>query len=173
MRLCENKMVAVAVCTKRLGLVVFCQAELIYFAVKTLKPPRTIPQIQHQVSEIIQEIIAEFTPEEVVLKLPGKQQAKSKNLLTAVNQIKQEAQAAGILWQEISFEQVKREFCLDGKPNKTNVFKTIVRNYPELKQFVNHPSRWQTEYYNSLLSAAAVGFYILNKSSNKNSSKQN
>lgn len=171
MNIHRNKILAVAVCNKRIGLSIFSLRELIYFAVKTLKSPRTSEHVKQQVSETIQLLLAEYEPEAVVLKLLGKQQAKSDNLQLIFQIVKQQVENIGIPLYEISFNQAKQALCADKKVTRRNAFKILSEIYPELKQFANHPSHWQAEYYNSLLSAAAVGFYILNKAFNHSCSK--
>ena len=155
----EHNTLAVAVSTKRIGVVVFSEEQLVYFAVKTLKSPRTSYSVKRQVAHIVKEFINEYVPGLLVIKALGKQQVKSKKQRLAVTQVKSSAEAFGIYWTEISLEQIKPMLSVNRKPNKTNAFRALSQIYPELKRFVESQNLSQAEYYNSLLSAAAVGFY--------------
>lgn len=156
----HNNLIAVAPATKRLGAVVFSKSELVYFSVETFSPPRTEELIKRQTSQFIQRLIEKFEPSTIVVKLLGKQQSKSKKLQLVINQIQKDVKASGIRLQQISFPYVKKKLCLPDKPTKANTFKALSQIFPELAQFVHSPSRWQTAYYDSLLSAAAVGFIV-------------
>jgi RNase H-fold protein (predicted Holliday junction resolvase) len=163
MKLKSDNLLAVAVCTKRLGLAVFCQKELLFFAVKTLKPPRTVQYAKRQISQIFQDTAAEYAPKLVVLKLLGKHQAKSKKLQSAIRVIKREAQTARIFLDEISFEEAKQKLSDGKKPVKAEAFSKLSKIYPEIKRFVKFQNPSQAEYYNSLFSAVAIGFYFQSK----------
>lgn len=166
----EDKLLSVSPSAKRLGIAVFKRAELIYFAVITLKSPRTPVNIKIQVSKIIQQFIEEFCPDSLVIKTLGRHQVRSKKLHLVVNKIKRTAKTAGIPLEEIPFETVKEQLCSGKKRTNAAVFQSLSAIYPELKQFVNHPSRWQADYYEPLLSAAAVGFCCRNKTFKQNQS---
>lgn len=170
MNLSNDNTLAIVVCTKRLGLAVFCRTELLYFAVKTLKPPRTDRHVKRQVSQIYQKTTTEFAPKVITLKLLGKQQAKSKNLQFVMRIIKHQSETAGISLEEISFDEAKRKLVSGNKPTKTNAFLALSKIFPELRRLTKFQNPAQAEYYNSLLSAVAVGFYFQSgtaKSSNK------
>lgn len=155
----EHNTLAVAVSTKRIGVVVFSDEELIYFAVKTLKSPRTSYSVKRQIAHIIKEFINEYNPGLLVIKALGKQQVQSKKQRLAVRQVKSSAESCALSWTEVSLEKVKPLLSAHRKPNKTNVFRILSEIYPELKRFVESQNLSQAEYYNSLLSAAAVGFF--------------
>lgn len=163
MKRIEFKILATSLGTKRVGVAVYERTELIFFAVKTLKLPRTNRRVRRQVSLIMRKLFGEFDPHLLVLKSPGKQQARSKVLRAAFRQIKKEAEADGIPVIEVSFDQVKAALCGKEKPTKSNAFMILSEMYPELKRFVEYNNLSQAEYYNSLLSAAAIGFVYQSK----------
>ena len=163
-----NNVLVVASCAKGIGITVFAGSELIYFAVKTLQSPRTTYHVGQQTSETIKAIIQEFAPGLIVVKSSAGQQAESKNRKAVAEHVKKEAEGAGIPLEEISFQAVKEKICGDSKPTKANTFKALSFVYTELRRFVNHPSLWQREYYDPLLSAAATGFYYQNKAARCN-----
>ncbi len=156
----KNNLLVFAPATKRLGIVVFSQTNLIHFSVKTFTPPRTEASIKRQVSQMIRELINEFEPETVALKVLGKQQLKSKNLRLVSSLIKREFESAGTVLKEVSFEEAKKKLCYGKKSNKDNAFEALSLIYPELKRFAVCRNKSQKEYYNPLLSAAAIGCYF-------------
>jgi len=170
----KNNLLAIAPATKRLGIVVFSQTDLIYFSVKTFAPPRTETLIKRQVSQMIRELINEFEPKTVALKVLGKQQLKSKNLRFVSSLIRSEFERADIVLKEVSLEQTKKKLCFGKKRNKENAFEALSLIYPELKRFAGCRNKSQKEYYNSLLSAAAIGYNFQDcslKNTNKNQNK--
>jgi hypothetical protein len=169
----KNNLLAIAPATKRLGIVVFSQTDLIYFSVKTFAPPRTETLIKRQVSQMIRELINEFEPKTVALKVLGKQQVRSKNLRLVSSLIRQESEKAGIVLKEVSFEQAKKKLCFGKKPNKENAFEVLSLIYPELKRFAGCQNKSQKDYYNSLLSAAAIGCNIHKYSMKNTNQNQN
>lgn len=153
------KILAIAPVTKRFGVAVLENTELVYFAVATVKSNKIAQNLKIKISQTIRNLIGEFEPDLVVVKTLNKQQEKSKNLKLAVGQIETEAGRAGIRTEEVSFEAVKKLLCADNKPTKANAFKTLTKFYPELSRFLHQPNKWQKEYYDAMLSAVAVGFY--------------
>lgn len=170
MNFSKNKILTVAPFTKRLGFAVFGEAEMLYFAVKTFKPPRTVASVKAEISQSIRKLTAEFKPKLVIIKTLSSRQEKSKNLSLVFKQIKREAESRKLPVKEISFEQVKQELCPDSKATKAVLFKRLSAVYPELSRFASFQNPSQAEYYNSLFSAAAIGFYWQNKT---RKSKQN
>ena len=84
----EDRVLAVAPCAKRFGVAIFAQSELIYFAVKTLKLPRTSNRIKKQVSASVQRLIRGFAPELIVIKTLSQHQTESENVQTIIHQIR-------------------------------------------------------------------------------------
>jgi RNase H-fold protein (predicted Holliday junction resolvase) len=166
MKFSNKNLLSIAVCTKRIGVAVFSQTELLYFAVKTLQSPRTIPCVRRQVSQIFETLLTEYSPKLIILKLPGKQQMRSKNLEFVHRVVKKNSEIAGVSLRKISFENAKQILCVDKKPTKTNAFLALAKIYPELRLMVKCQNPAQAEYYNSLLSAVAVGYYFQNKNGN-------
>jgi len=163
MNFSKHKILIIAPFTKRLGFAVFDNAELLYFAVKTFKLPRTGASIRAEVSQSMKNLIREFKPRLVLLKTLNSRQIKSENLTYAFSQVKCEAKFRKLPIKEISFEKVKRELCATDKATKAVLFKRLSAVYPELKLLASFQNSSQAEYYNSLFSAVAIGFYWQNQ----------
>lgn len=158
-KLPDNIIISVAPATKRFGVIVFRNEEIICFAVKTLKPPRTNESIKREVSGSIENLIKEFIPQAIVIKSQGKQQLKSKQFKLIAGCIESQAKSHQIPVIRLKFETVKKSLCRKLKPNKVNTFNALTIVYPELRQFTGNSSKWRTQYYEILLLAAALGYY--------------
>ena len=155
----ENKILAIAPATKRFGAAILKDWELIYFAVKPLRPPRINESIKTEVSNSIEHLIKEFTPKVIVIKSPGKQQLKSIQFKLIAESIERRAEFNQVPVIRIKFETVKKFLCRNQKPIKANTFKSLADVYPELRQFFGNSNKSRREYYDSLLIAAALGYY--------------
>lgn len=159
MRYADNVILAIAPATKRFGTVIFRNAEIIYFAVKPLKPPRTSESIKLEVSISIENLVKEFSPQTIAIKSPGKQQLKSNQFELIAGCVESKAEYYQIPLVHIKFESVKKSLCPVCKPTKANSFKSLAVIYPELRQFTGNSSKWRMQYYDILLVAAALGYY--------------
>lgn len=158
----KTKTLAIAPITKRFGVAVFENTELVYFAVTTVKSNKIAQSLKIRISQTIRKLIGEFEPNFTVVKLLNKQQEKSRNLKLAVRQIQAETKIVRIPLGEVSFDLVKKSLCAGSKPTKANSFAILADFYPELRQFLHQSNRWQKEYYDAMLSAVAIGFYCQN-----------
>lgn len=159
MKSADNIILAIAPATKRFGAVVFRNAEIIYFAVKPLKLPRTNESIKREVSSRIENLVKEFSPQSIVIKSPGKQQLKSNQFELIVRCAESKARFHQIPVVRIKFESAKKFLSPDCQPTKANSFKSLAMVYPELRQFTGNSSKWRAQYYEILLVAAALGYY--------------
>lgn len=158
-KLPDNLIIAIAPATKRFGVVVFRNEEIIYFAVKTLKPTRTNDSIKREVSRSIENLVKEFIPQIIVIKSPSKQQLKSNQfeLITSCVESQSKSYQIPVIW--LKFEKIKKSLCRNLKSNKVNTFNALMVAYPELRQFTGNSSKWRKQYYEILLLAAALGYY--------------
>lgn len=165
MNFSKHNILTIAPFTKRLGFAVFSDAEILYFAVKTFKPQRSAMSVKAEISQSVKNLTEEFKPKLILVKTLNQWQVKSKNTAFVFSQVRREAEARKVPVREISLEQIKRELCSGGKPAKAILFKMLSAAYPEIKQFVSFQNLSQAEYYNSLLSAVAIGHYWQKKTS--------
>ena len=100
----------------------------------------------------------------IVLKSAGKQQLRSNQFRLITEQIENRAVSNQIPVTRIKFESVKKSLCRDRKPTKANAFKILADAYPELRQFTGTSSKWRAQYFDSLLVAAALGYYYQTES---------
>jgi hypothetical protein len=149
--------------TKRLGIAIFRQRELRYFAVKSFRAPRSILSIQKETHLHLLNLIREFPPKMVIVKKITNQQAISSNHQRVVDAIRQVADYHTLLVKEIPFETVRRKIVTKHKPTVTNVATILQRSYPELGRYAQAQNRWQREYFAPILSAVAIGHFHSNR----------
>lgn len=142
---------------REFGVTVFHRNELTYFAVKNLQNRHSERLLRGEVGKMVQELIAFSQPEIIAVKAVSQYQKTSASLKLFVKIVKRQASANRILLAEISLEQIKTVLCNDNNSTQKKAFQNLTKMYPELRQFANRPSRWQTEYYHNLFAAAAVG----------------
>ncbi len=93
MNFSKHKILTVAPYTKRLGFVVFDEMEILHFAVKTFKLPRTSASVTAEISQSIRKLMEEFKPKLVIVKTLNQRQVKSKNLTLVFSQVNLEAES--------------------------------------------------------------------------------
>jgi hypothetical protein len=148
----------VAPYTKRFGIAVFCDAELLYYGVKTLARPRTLESIRSEVITRLNRLIDEFSPELVVIKHLSQRQARSEKQKQVGIEIRRIARENGIASKHVQLDEVNKKLSTDGRPTMAQTFSTLLTVYPELARFSLIRNRSQREYYSAVISAVAVGF---------------
>jgi RNase H-fold protein (predicted Holliday junction resolvase) len=152
---------------REFGVAVFNGIELVYFAVRSLRNRRDERLLKNEINELIQRLVTVFKPQVIVVKVISQYQKTSVSLGLIDKLIRRKVSANRIPLVDVSIEQIKAALCRDEKPTLKKAFQNLTVLYPELKQYLNRPNRWQTEYYHSLFSAVAVGAAYLNSRVNK------
>jgi RNase H-fold protein (predicted Holliday junction resolvase) len=143
--------------TKRLGIAVFQDGELVYFGVKTFQRPRTIDSISEETTEKLTELIDEFKPRLVILKSLTMNQAGSEKHRQVAGTIRNVVKIAGVRGEERSFEDARRDLVTEDKPSKKNLFAILCKLYSQLARFIQFQNRSQEEYYTPMLAAITIG----------------
>ena len=146
---------------REFGVAVFDGIELAYFAVQTIQNRHSEKLLKNEISELVEELIAFSKPKTVAIKAISQYQQTSSVLELTIKIIKRQAVANQIPVEEISLEQIKAMLGNDKKPTQKKVFQNLTVLYPELKQYLSRPNKWQNEYYHNLFSAVAVGVVCL------------
>lgn len=158
MQTSKTNILIVAPYTKRLGIAVFSNADLIHFAVKTLRSPRTIESVNTEISIQLKHLSRKFAPRLVIIKALSKRQRSSEKQQHMARAIRQFAAAKGIESKDVAFDRVKQKLSVEGRPTMATTFTTVRRAFPELARFDHFQNPSQRIYYTSLLSAVAIGF---------------
>jgi hypothetical protein len=157
MKSATKNILAIAPGRREFGVVVFCGNELTYFAVRNLQNRHSEKLLKNEVGKLVRRMIAFSQPEIIAVKAVSQYQKPSATLKVIVRIIKQQAAVNQILVAEISLNEIKAALCDDEKPMQKKAFQKLAAMYPELRQFSNCSTRWQTEYYHNLFAAVAVG----------------
>lgn len=153
----KNRVLVVAPYSQRLGVAIFAGSDLIHYAVKTFKLPRTEQSVMVETSAQMRLLINEFRPKSVMVKKLSRRQISSRNQRAILEQVEIEANTARLLTQEFSFEDAKQELSEGVGPTNTAAFRALIHVYPELEKLSHFQNRHQKEYYVPLLTAVAIG----------------
>lgn len=144
--------------SRRLGVAVFAGSDLLHYAVKTFRLPRTERSVRSETSAQINRLFDEFRPARLMIKKLSRRQVSSSNQQAVIEQLSTDATAARIPIAEISFDKAKRDLSLAGSAvTNAEAFLTLMRSYPELERFGRFRNRHQKEYYVPVLTAIAIG----------------
>ncbi|MFN0279176.1 MAG: hypothetical protein ACKVRN_11315 [Pyrinomonadaceae bacterium] len=152
-----NNLLIVTPYTKRLGMAVFQDGELIYFGVKTFKRPRTAESISDETANKLGELLDQFNPALVIVKSLTTHQTGSVKHRGIARTIKRTLNTVGISIVESSFEEARRNLVAEDNPPKKSAFAILRKLYPELARFVYFQNRHQSEYYTPMLAAITIG----------------
>lgn len=143
--------------TKRIGIAFFDGRELVYFAVKTFRRPRTMGSIRGETRLRVVYLIRRFKPAILIVKSVSSYQHASQNHREISRSIRVTARRAKVATRSISFESAKRQIVLSGRMTKKRTFRILGQRYPAIARYVPIRNRDEDEYYTPLLSAVAVG----------------
>src|SRR5690242_18805126 len=102
----HHNILVVAPFTMRLGVAVFFDSALVYFAVKSFRRPRTIESVKAEASTQLKLLIAEFGPKFIIAKTLNAYQKDSAYQQQVFKEIKYVAKLSGIPLKQIAFEKV-------------------------------------------------------------------
>ena len=151
------RILVVAPYSQRLGVAVFAESNLLHYAVKTFRLPRTPQSVRAETSAHIKDLIKEFTPDRVIVKKLSRRQLYSRNQRNVLDQITVEAKISGLQTVQLSFEDAKRDLSVETHTTNSDMFRVLKLIYPELDRFSHFQNRHQREYYVPLLTAVAIG----------------
>ena len=152
-----NRVLVTAPYSQRLGVAVFAGSDLIHYAVKTFRLPRTERSVRCETSAQLNQLFDEFRPRSLIIKKLSRRQIKSPNQRAVVAQLSADASEAGIRIAELSFEEAKRDLSEGSVVTNAEAFLTLLRIYPELERLGHFRNRHQREYYVPVLTAVAIG----------------
>jgi Holliday junction resolvasome RuvABC endonuclease subunit len=153
----RNTVLAIDPSTRNLGLAVFVDRDLVYYAVKTIRPRRPRSALLQTVSDIINQMISEFSPgilavEKIVLK------QKSEALLSVVtDDIRTLATSAGLRVEESAVADIRKRICQSKNATKLETRNQLCARFPELLQYAGGRSKARARHYDHLFDAVALG----------------
>lgn len=159
---------AIAPGKRELGIAVFVGADLVYFAVKTIRNRRASNLLQKEVDGILRKLFRNFSVKTVITKSISRYQKLSSDLESIAEHIKSESRKRDLRVREISLEQIKSVFGQNRKITQKKAFETLLTFYPQLRRYWHRPNKWQNDYYAFLFSAVAVGAVYVKTFSDRN-----
>lgn len=145
-----------------LGVAVFEDAALCYYAVKVLRVPGTSADVRREAARVLSSLIVMFQPTHMVIEQPLVVQQRAVLLSHAIKAIKTTAKRHGMTVSECAPQAVRRFICAGTPPTKREVARRLAARYPELARYISPQSSWAEAYYQRMFGAVAVGLtYVL------------
>ena len=146
---------------REFGIAVFDDSELVYFALRSLRHKRSRNALKNETIAILRKLIELYEPRKIALKAVSQYQKNSSNVAAINEAICQQAAVRQIPVAKISLERIKAALCDDEIRTQKRAFQSLTVIYPELRQYLNRPNKWQSDYYHNLFSAVAAGVAVL------------
>jgi Holliday junction resolvasome RuvABC endonuclease subunit len=143
--------------TRELGVAVLEGAELLYYAVKTIRNRQTPKQVLEAATGIIKRHVADYQPETLAIEKLFLVHKSAALLLVVTEQIKATARKQGLNIYEYVPTAVRRHICKNGKATKQATAQVVASRYVELARYLQGRSKWEELYYANMFDAIAVG----------------
>jgi Holliday junction resolvasome RuvABC endonuclease subunit len=140
-----------------LGVAVFEDALLRYYAIKTLRVPGTAADVRRAAARVLSDLITAYRPTQIVIEQPLVVQQRAELLAHVISALKTTAKQQGLFVSEYSPMTVRRFICKGAKPTKREVAQRLVSRYPELARYISPQFRWAAPYYEKMFGAVAIG----------------
>jgi hypothetical protein len=151
----KHTLLVIAPYTKHMGLAVFRDHELVYFAVKTFTRPRTPVSIYQATTKHVKAVLKRFGTAKIALDSLDRNSSVITTRRIAIEAAGKVAEQLLVPVISLSFASVKNRLST----TKAEVFATMLRHYPELARYANNQNRSQLEYSTPLLTAVALGHF--------------
>lgn len=140
-----------------LGVAIFEDASLRYYAIKTLRVPGTSADVRRAATCVLSNLISAYQPTHVAIEQPLIVQQRAELLAHVISALKITTKRHGLFVSEYSPHAVRRFICKGVKPTKREVAQRLAARYPELARYLSPQSRWTELYYEKMFGAVAVG----------------
>lgn len=161
MKIISPIILSVAPGNREIGVAVFNEARLIYFAVKPLYRRHSATLQKQEIIKLFDGLFISFPVDFLALKVITRHQKQSDALGRIVALIERLAKNKQITVVKVSLAQIKTLSNDGGKPSERKTFQWLTVLYPELRQYLNRPNKWQNDYYAFLFSSVAAGVVCL------------
>lgn len=152
-----RRIIAVDPGRSMLGVAIFEDASLRYYAVKTLRVPGTPDDVRRAAARVLSDLIAKYLPSHMAIEQPVVVQQRAALLAHVISALKTTARHSGLIVSEHSPQAVRRYICTGVRPTKREVAQRLAACYPELGRYISPQSRWAEPYYERMFGAVAVG----------------
>lgn len=160
----SNTILAIAPGARELGIAVFQDKSLRYYAVKTIRDRSTKRKVVQVVNYYIERTIVKFHPNILALKQLTSTQEKSATLYDVMSELRRIAQKHKITMREYASKKARRVLCRTRGATKRNAAQVLSLRYPELVRFLKANSQWERQYYERMFDAIAIGLVCAEES---------
>jgi Holliday junction resolvasome RuvABC endonuclease subunit len=143
--------------TQYLGVAVFVNGDLVYYAVKTIPTIRPVKALLHSVTNAIDLLIGQFEANVLAIKRIVPHQKSEALSFVVSEEIKIAASRAGLTVKEYDIAQVRTYVCKSPEATKPQATEQLCRQYPELTEYYDPESKARMRHYGHLYDAVAVG----------------
>lgn len=157
----ENRTFAISPGTREIGIAVFEDLDLLYYATKDLGKHRqgnTIHSVAREAVRLIEDMIYKYQPTEVLLQELCVVQALSPKLVYLTEQIKIATARRNVALHEPSAAEARKSLCPYERATKRKAAARLATLYPELARYVREVSLWQQLYYAPMFDAVSIGY---------------
>ena len=170
MRTSPIKILAIDPGTKKIGIAMLSDGELLYYGVKTIRTRSSPGAVLKQAQYIISRLIADYEPQYLAIEKTFMIQKSAALLAVAADEIKATAKREGLTVFEYAPLAVRKVICKSGKATKKGVARVISLRFPELTRYMQRQTKWETLYYANMFDAIAVGLYCHEELMSRNES---
>jgi crossover junction endodeoxyribonuclease RuvC len=161
--LSKPRILAIDPGTKEVGVAVLEGADLVFYAVKTVRDRSTAQSILKQVAKIMTDLIVKFEPESVAIEKMFIVQKTAALLTVAAEEMKSVARSCRLDVYEYAPKAVRKFVCQNGAATKRDVAQVVAARYPELARHLKTRNKWDEKYYANIFDAVAVGLMCHNE----------
>lgn len=142
---------------RRIGISVFKDRQLAYFAVKTLGVNESRLKIE-RLKQIVNELVAWYKIDRVALtKIVFVQQHRSF-VKVIYDELRSYLRKLGLGCSEYNPAEIRSLICGHERSTRSNMALMLAQRFPELRRYAGVSKVWQKKYYSLLLDSVAVGF---------------
>lgn len=141
---------------RQIGVSVFKDDELIFYAVKSIKKPNKEESLI-KLRKVVGELIASYQVEFVAIEKVVFVQQHRSFVKVVYEEIKDFLKRQNIELFEYNPKLIRQTICGLQKPTKRNTALILAQRYGELTRYFNVPRLWQKRYFAQLFDAIAVG----------------
>jgi hypothetical protein len=157
----ENRILAITPGTREIGIAVFEDMDLLYYASKDLgkfRQGNTSHSLAREAVRRIEDLIHKYEPQSLLLKEPHPLQCFSPKLVHMTSQIKATGERCKLSLYELAAITARTALCPYERPTRRRATIRLTNLYPELTRYVSNVTLWQRLYYAPMFDAIAVGY---------------
>lgn len=150
-----SKLLAIAPGGRDLGVAVFHDDELRYYAVKAISK-RSASGVPAEAARIVRALIHEHRPFKLALAQPLILHQSAERVAHVIRAVKEVALDEGLALHVLSPKAVRQFICSSERATKKQTYERLCAIYPELVQYKDKLKVWDN-YYEPMFNAVALG----------------